>query len=137
MPSQHLTTSTAVQAGLFSGALSQHSMPPFDPEQFRNDPWFVLDEWESDDSTFRNHMYVTTSTLPEVLSERTMWQLASHMIINRLADDVLKTAFESLADVYRWQVERSQVVFSEPEIEVVQTAPTVRYVERHPFDVPE
>jgi hypothetical protein len=110
----------------------------FDRNLFQGDSWRLLDEWESDDGLFRNQVHVTTAAFPEeAWPESTFWRIASHMIINRLTGDVLKEAFEALADYYRWQIDQARITGSEPEIEIVQRSPSVRYVERQPFDIPE
>ena len=114
---------------------------PFGQELSPNDAWFFelsnVDEWENGSARFSTQVELNTTTLPQAMPPKTLWRLASHMILNRLDGDTLKQAFESLADIYVWQTERAQIVFSEPAIEIVQRSPTVQYVERRPFDYPE
>ena len=109
-----------------------------DHDPLLTDPWSfelnTLDEWEHGSARIQVEL---TTTLPQSMPEQTLWRLASHVMLNRLTEDALKQAFESLADIYVWQKERSQVVFAEREPVVVQRSPAIRYEERQPFDAPE
>lgn len=93
--------------------------------------------WSSDDQSpdgaaqFNTRVAIAPSLTAEH-AESAFMRAFSMYLLSKLDDNSLKEAFESLSEIYRWQIESADIVVNEPTVHYLG-AFKPRLVKREPF----
>lgn len=115
-------------------SLSTDRLPLWGWPSSRTLHWLHTNEGANGRVRFLATVQYTGDELPEA-TDPTMCRVVCFQIISRLREPALRQAFESLADIYRWQIDQTAAIAAGiPELPSLRVA-NVRDIERPAFEI--
>jgi hypothetical protein len=138
MPSKSLISSTSTSVVPFGGVLQElfttHLDPAIPLDEISDVEVTSIDEDDDGRPLFLTDVKMTTY-LPDRLPPEAWHRLACYLLINKLTDESLVTAYEELLDIYSWQGRRERLRLPETLTQNRVVTANIKKIERKPFDI--